>query len=122
MLGILETYLLQVTMESSSHGTDDCSQGASGILAFMEKISHLSYLKLFVLVFGISKQLSVTLQGVNTNANGCFAAVNVNIQGLTRHRCDEMFGTRFFNKSNTKLKTNAIHQYCLGNKTSKEVK
>ena len=61
----------------------------------MEKFQTYFCLKLSVLVFGITKQLSVILQGVNTNANDCFAAVDVTIQSLTRHRSDEMFETFF---------------------------
>ena len=38
MQGILDNYLsLKEMMESSWHGTDDCSRGASGMLALMEK-------------------------------------------------------------------------------------
>ena len=94
MQGILDNYLSpQEMMESSSHGTDDHSPQAGGMLALMEKFQTDFGLKLAVLVFGITEHSSVTLQGVNTNANHCFAAVNVTTQGLTRHKSDEMFET-----------------------------
>ena len=59
------------------------------MLALIEKFQ--TYFGLEVSVFDITEQLSVTLQGVNTNANDCFAAVYVTIQCLTRHRSDEIF-------------------------------
>ena len=62
-------------MESSSHGTDHCSQQACGILALMEKFQTYFGQKFSVFVFGITRQLSVTLQGVNINANDFFTAV-----------------------------------------------
>ena len=64
-------------MEASSHGTE---------YALMEQVSPYFGLKLSVLVFSITEQFSVTLQGVNTNANDCLVAVHATIQGLTRHR------------------------------------
>ena len=75
----------------SSHGTDNCSGPASGILALMEKFQTYLDLKLSVLVFDITEQLSVILQGVDTNANDCFAAIDVTIQDLTGYRSDEIF-------------------------------
>ena len=58
MQGILYNYLsLQERMESFSHGTDDCSQRGSGMLALTEKFQTYFGLKLHVLVFGITEQL-----------------------------------------------------------------
>ena len=45
----------------------------------MEKFQTYFSLKLSVLVLSSAKQLSITLQGVNTIANDSFAAVNVTI-------------------------------------------
>ena len=78
-------------MDASSHGTGDCSRRASGILALMEKFQTYFGLKLSVLIFSIAEQLTVTLQGVNTNVNDCFVAVHATSQGLIRHKNDAMF-------------------------------
>ena len=64
-------------MEASSHGTDGCSRRT--------KISNLFWFETFLFDFLITEQLSVTLQGVNTNANCCLVAVDDTIHGLTRH-------------------------------------
>ena len=65
------------------------------MLVLKERFQTYFCFKLSVLVFGITEQLSVTLQRVNTNPNDSFSAVNVAIQGLTRHRSDEIFETFF---------------------------
>ena len=89
MQRILDNYeSLQETMEISSHGFDG---RASGILALMEKFKIFFGLKLPVLIYNIMEQLSVTLQGVDTNVEDFFKAVNVTIQGLRKHRTDAMF-------------------------------
>ena len=46
-------------MESSLHGTDDCSRQASGMLALMEIFQTYFCLKLSVLDFGVTEQLSL---------------------------------------------------------------
>ena len=113
MQRILDNYeSLQETMEISSHGFDG---RASGILALMEKFKIFFGLKLPVLIFNIMEQLSVTLQGVDTNVEDFFKAVNITIQGLRKHRTDAMF-KNFLTRSKMKLKLiSVIHQYSLGN-------
>ena len=44
--------VLHETMEKSSHGTDDCSRRAGGVLALMERFSTYFGLKLSILIFG----------------------------------------------------------------------
>ena len=62
---ILNNYeSLQETMEIVSHGSDDYSRHASGILALMEKFKNYSGLELAVFIFSIPENLSITLQGV----------------------------------------------------------
>ena len=83
---------LQMTMETSSHGTDDCSRRAAGVLALMDKFSTYFGLKLSVFIFSIIiEQLSTTLQGRNTNVGDRFMAVNLCIKTLERHRTDSTF-------------------------------
>lgn len=86
---ILDNYeALQLAMEASSHGSDDCLIRCSGMIALMEKFNTYFGLELSFLVFSITEQLSVTLQCIDTNANDCFVSVNVTINGL---RTDEKF-------------------------------
>ncbi len=97
MQSILNNYeSLQETMETASHhGSDDCSRRASGIFALMEKFKTYFGLKLSVFIFSITENLSVTLQGVDTNVDDCFTAVNASIEALNNYRNDEHF-TKFF--------------------------
>ena len=75
MQAIINNYeVLQMTMETSSHGTDDCSRRAAGVLALMDKFSTYFGLKLSVFIFSIIEQLSTTLQGRNNNVGDCFMA------------------------------------------------
>lgn len=86
---ILDNYeALQLAMEASSHGSDDCLIRCSGMIALMEKFNTYFGLELSFLVFSITEQLSVTLQCIDTNAYDCFVSVNVTINGL---RTDEKF-------------------------------
>ena len=96
MQRILDNYeTLCTMMEESSHGSDDCSRRACGVLALMEKFQTYFGLKLSVLIFSLTEQLSVTLQGVTTNVDDCYFAVKVTIRGLKKLRTDEMFKTFF---------------------------
>ena len=54
-------------------------------------------LKLSILIFSITEQLSVTLQGINTTVNDSYYAVEVCIKALERNRTDEYFQS-FFEK------------------------
>ena len=86
---------VRVTMEASSHGSDDCSRRASGILALMDKFQTFYGSKHSVLIFSITEQLCVTIQGVNTSADDCFTAAHITLQGLTKYRNNEMFRKHF---------------------------
>ena len=98
MQAIVANYeVLHETMEKSSHGTDDCSRRAGGVLALMERFSTYFGLKLSILIFGITEQLSVALQGVNTTVNDSYHAVDVCIKALEKNRADEAFHS-FFEK------------------------
>ena len=72
-------------MATSSHGTDDCSSRAAGVLALIDKFSTYFRLKLSVFIFDIIEQLSTTLQGKNSNVEDCFMAVNLCIKTLEFH-------------------------------------
>ena len=98
MQAIVVNYeVLRETMETSSHGTDDCSRRAGGLLAVMDRFSTYFGLKLSILIFSITEQLSVTLQGINTTVNDSYYAVEVCIKALERNRTDEYFQS-FFEK------------------------
>ena len=69
-------------MEVASHGTDDCSRHANGVLALMDKFSTYYGLKISILLFSITEQLSTTLQGREINADDSVHAVNVCLRAL----------------------------------------
>ena len=86
MQAIVTNYeTLQSAMEVSSHGTDDCSRRAGGIVAIMDKFSTYFGLKLSILIFSMIEQLSVTLQGIDTTVNDCYYSVDVCIKALERN-------------------------------------
>ena len=96
MQAIITNYkTLEVTMEEASHGTDDCSRRASGVAALMEKFSTFFGMKISILLFSITEQLSCTLQGREINVDDSFTAVNACIWTLQRLRTDDEF-EKFF--------------------------
>lgn len=86
---------LEYTMQEASVGSDDCSRRASGVAALMEKFQTFFGLKLSVLLFGITEQLSTTLQGREINVDDSFMAVKLCLQTMQRLRTNCEFG-RFF--------------------------
>ena len=89
---ILDNYeTLRMTLEESSHGSDDCSRRACGMLALMDKFQTYFGLKLAFLVFSITEQLSLSLQGVQNSVDDCYVAANVTIQALKKLRKEEEF-------------------------------
>ena len=64
-------------MEILSHGMDDCSRLANGMLSLMDKFSTDFGLELLVLIFSKSKQLSINLQAEETRVDDCFTAVDL---------------------------------------------
>ena len=68
MQAIINNYeALRETFEIASHGTDDCSRRANGVLALMDQFSMYFGLKLSIFIFSIIEQLSVTLQGIDAS-------------------------------------------------------
>ena len=86
---------LEMTMEEASNGTDDCSRRASGVAALMEKFSTYFGVKVSIHLFGITEQLSSTLQGGEINVDDSFLAVNACIRTLQRLQTDDEF-EKFF--------------------------
>lgn len=63
MQAIITNYeVLWETMEASSHGSDDCSRRANGMLALMDRFLTYFGLKFSILVFSIIEQMSIHLQ------------------------------------------------------------
>ena len=89
---IINNYVaLRETMEISSHGMDDCSRRANGMLSLMDKFSTYFGLELSVLIFSMTEQLSLNLQAEETNVDDCFMAVNLCIKSLERIQTDAKF-------------------------------
>ncbi len=86
---------LQETMELSSHGTDDCSRRAGGMLALMDKFSTYFGLKLSVLVFSITEQMSMHLQKKETKVEDGYYMVDICIKALERLCTDQSFHNFF---------------------------
>ena len=92
MQAIIDNYVpLRETMEISSHGMDDCSRRANGMLSLMDKFSTYFGLKLSILIFSMIEQLSINLQAKETNVDDCFLAVDLCIKSLERLRTDVKF-------------------------------
>ena len=101
MQAILTNYkTLEVIMEEASHGTDDCSRCSSGVATLMEKFSTFFGLKVSMLLFNITEQLSCTLQGREINIDDSFMAVNTCIWTLQRLWIDDKF-EKFFKLKNS---------------------
>ena len=86
---------LEYTIPEASDGSDACSRRASGVAILMEKFQTFFGLKLSVLLYGITEQLSTTLQGREINVDDSFMTVKLCLQTLQRLRTDSEFG-RFF--------------------------
>ena len=65
------------------------------MLAIIDKFQTFFGLKLSVIIFCITEQLPVTIQGVNASVDDCFTAAHVTLQGLTKYRNDEKFEKLF---------------------------
>ena len=89
---IIKNYVaLRETMEISSHGMDDCSRRANGILSLMDNFSTYFGLELSVLIFSYTEQLSINLQAEETSVDDCYMAVDLCIKSLERIRMDVKF-------------------------------
>lgn len=96
MEAIIRNYeALQETMEISSHGTDDCSRRANGMIALMDRFSTYFGLKFSTLLFSITEQMSIHLQGKDTKVQDGYMLVNQSIKALKRLRTDNSFDTFF---------------------------
>ncbi len=69
-------------MKISSHGVDDCSRRANGMLLLMDKFATYFGLELSVLIFSMIEQLSTNLQAIQTNVDDSFMAVDLCIKPL----------------------------------------
>ena len=92
MQAIITNYeALCETMEAASHGTDDCSRQANGILALMDCFSTYFGLKFSVLLFGITEQMSIHLQYKDTIVEDGYHIVAMCIKAIERLRTDRNF-------------------------------
>ena len=92
MQAIITNYeALRETMVVASHGTDDCSRRANGILALMDRFSTYFGLKFSVLLFGITEQMSIHLQNKDTIVEDGYHIVAMCIKAIERLRTDRNF-------------------------------
>ena len=89
---ILNNYeCLKETFEISSQGSDECSRRANGALALMERFSTYFSVKLSILIFSITEQMSTTLQKKQTSVQDGYHVAEVTIRALERLRSDGKF-------------------------------
>ena len=79
------------TMEVASKGTDDCSGQASGILALMDRFSTYFGLKISILLFSITEQMSIHLQSKDTMVEDRYHIVAMCIEVTERLKTDRSF-------------------------------
>ena len=75
---------LQDAMQVSSHGSDDCSRRANGIMALMERFSTYFGLKLSILIFSITKQMSIHLQSKERSVEDGYFLVDTYLKSLKK--------------------------------------
>lgn len=93
---ILNNYeSLRETFELSSKGSDDCSRRANGVLALMDRFSTYFGVKLSILIFSITEQMSITLQRKDANVQDGYCVAEVTLRALNRLCTDQRF-TSFF--------------------------
>jgi hypothetical protein len=97
---ILHYQTLQETMEKSSHGSDDCSRRANGILALMERFSTFFGLKLSYLLFSITEQCSVHLQRQDGTTEDGYLIIDTCLKALKSLRADSKFLSFFTSVKN----------------------
>jgi hypothetical protein len=96
MQAIISNYReLQETMEVSSHGSDDCSRRANGILALMERFRTYFSLKLSILIFSITEQMSIHLQKKEGSVEDGYFLVDTYLKSLRKLRTDSDFKAFF---------------------------
>ena len=66
---------LEYTMQEAPVASDDCLRRTSGVVALVKKFQTFYSLKLSVLLFGITEQLSTALQGREINVDDSIMAV-----------------------------------------------
>ena len=89
LLAILNNYeCLKETFEISSQGSDECWRRANGVLALMERFSMYFGVKLSLLIFSITEQISTTLQKTQTSAQDGYHVAEVTVRILERLRSD----------------------------------
>jgi hypothetical protein len=85
MQALVNNYeVLKETMEVASHGTDDCSRRANGMLALMDRFSTFFGLKLSIQLFSITEQMSIHLQSRDTVVEDAYNMVGMCIKALEK--------------------------------------
>lgn len=92
---LINYHVLRETFEQSSHGSDECSRRANGVLALMDKFSTYFGVKLSILIFSITEQMSLTLQHRDTSVQDGHNVAEITIKHLERLRNDEKFNAFF---------------------------
>ena len=96
MQAIISNYEeLQDKMKASSHGSDDCSRRANGIMALMERFSTYFGLKLSILIISITEQMSIHLQSKERSVEDGYFVVDTYLKSLKKLRSDTEF-KKFF--------------------------
>ena len=73
-------------MEISSHGMDDCSRRANGMLSLMDKFSTYFGLELSVFIIQFDGMTVSYPSSKKTNVADCFMAIDLCIRPLERNR------------------------------------
>lgn len=78
--------MLKGNVDISSQESDECSRRANGVLALMERFSTYFGVKLSILIFSITEQMSTTLQKKQTSTQDGYHVAEVNIRATTVFR------------------------------------
>ena len=87
--------VLKETFELSSQQSDECSRRANGALALTEKFSTYFGIKLSILLFSITEQMSLTLQHRDTSVQVGHYVAEITIKQLERLPSDEKIDALF---------------------------
>ena len=90
---LLKNYslLMETLSEMKCSGRDDSALKAGGFLNTMETFTAFFGLRLSYLVFSVTEQLSITLQGKNTTIQEAVSSGNLTTRFLQSHRNKESF-------------------------------
>ena len=87
---------LHETMEMSSHGSNDCSRRANGVMALMERFSTYFGLTFSILLFSITEQMSVHLQKQEGTTEDGYFIIDTCLKALKKLRVDTKFHSFFY--------------------------